>query len=114
MGSDFVYVAYTYDADPGATLARRLAIRRYRFDAASATLVEPMDVIRNLPSHDDHVGGRMAIGPDRRLYLTIGDGGANFGPNRCMPNRALDLPTAAAVGRWRLEAPTGARCCGLS
>lgn len=102
MGSDFVYVAYTYDADPGAALARRLGIRRYRFDAASATLVEPTDLLRNLPSHDDHVGGRLAIGPDRRLYLTIGDGGANFGQNRCMPNRALDLPTAAevAAGNW--------------
>lgn len=97
MGSDFVYVAYTYDADPGQALARRLGVRRYRFDAVSATLVEPSEVLRGLPSHDDHVGGRLAIGPDRRLYLTIGDGGANFGQNRCIANRAQDLPTAADV-----------------
>src|SRR5687768_15275765 len=31
MGTDFVYVAHTYDADPGPALARRLGIRRYRF-----------------------------------------------------------------------------------
>lgn len=97
MGTDFVYVAFTYDADPGPALARRLGIRRYRFDATSATLTAPTEVLRDLPAHDDHVGGRLAIGPDRRLYLTIGDGGANFGQNRCLPNRALDLPTAAHV-----------------
>lgn len=96
-GNDFVYVAFTYDADPGPALARRLGIRRYRYDPQKTTLVEPADLLRDLPSHDDHVGGRLVIGPDRRLYLAIGDGGANFGGNRCLPNRSLDLPTAADV-----------------
>ena len=97
MGSDFVYVAFTYDEDPGPALARRLGIRRYRFDASTGTLDSPTDILRGLPSHDDHVAGRLAIGPDRRIYLSIGDGGANFGQNRCMANRAQDLPTAADV-----------------
>src|SRR5688500_518117 len=97
MGSDFVYVALTYDEDPGPALARRLGIRRYRFDAATGTLNSPTDILRGLPSHDDHVAGRLAIGPDRQIYLSIGDGGANFGQNRCMANRAQDLPTAADV-----------------
>jgi PQQ-dependent dehydrogenase (s-GDH family) len=96
-GSDFVYVTYTYDDDAGPALARRLGIRRYRYDAASGTLGGPTEVLRDLPSHDDHVGGRLAIGPDRRLYLTLGDGGSNFGQNRCNANRAQDLPTAADV-----------------
>jgi PQQ-dependent dehydrogenase (s-GDH family) len=96
-GSDFVYVSYTYDDDPGPMLARRLGIRRYRYDSSTGTLGAPMDVLRDLPSHDDHVGGRLAIGPDRRLYLTIGDGGANFGQNRCIASRAQALPTAADV-----------------
>ncbi len=93
----FVYVSYTYDDDPGAGLARRLGIRRYRYDQSSRTLIEPTDVLKGLPSHDDHVGGRLAIGPDRRLYLSIGDGGSNFGQNRCTANRAQDLPSAADV-----------------
>jgi PQQ-dependent dehydrogenase (s-GDH family) len=96
-GNDFVYVAMTYDDDPGPALARRLGIRRYRFDAATSTLVDPAEILRGLPSHDDHVGGRLTIGPDRRLYLTIGDGGANFGQNRCLANSAQALPTAADV-----------------
>lgn len=95
MGTDFVFVAFTYDADAGPALARRLGVRRYRFDAGS--LVDPVDILRDLPSHDDHIGGRITIGPERRLLLTIGDGGANFGQNRCLPNRALDLPSAADV-----------------
>ena len=97
MGSDFVYVAFTYDDDPGPGLARRLGIRRYRFDSANGTLAGPTEILRGLPSHDDHVAGRLVIGADRRIYLSIGDGGANFGQNRCMANRAQELPTAADV-----------------
>lgn len=96
-GNDFVYVAFTYDDAPGTALARRLAIRRYRFDQAARSLVEPLDILTGLPTHDDHVGGRLAFGPDRRLYLTIGDQGSNFGGNRCNANHAQDLPTAADV-----------------
>ena len=96
-GTDQIFVAFTYDDAPGPALARRLDIRRYRFDPASRTLVDPLDVLAGLPSHDDHVGGRIAVGPDRKLYLTIGDNGANFGGNRCMANHAQTLPTAAQV-----------------
>ena len=39
----------------------------------------------------------MAIGPDLKLYLTRGDGGANWINNPCLPNLAQSLPTAAQV-----------------
>jgi PQQ-dependent dehydrogenase (s-GDH family) len=96
-GSDFVYVAFTYDDAPGTALARRLAVRRYRYDQAMRTLVEPRDILTGLPTDTDHVGGRLAFGPDRKLYLTIGDQGSNFGANRCNANHSQDLPTAAQV-----------------
>ena len=54
-------------------------------------------MIDNLPAHDDHGGGRLAIGPDGKLYLSRGDHGANFLQNYCLTNRAQDLPTAAEV-----------------
>ena len=57
----------------------------------------PIDVITGLPTHDDHVGGRLAIGRDLKLYLTIGDQGSNFGANRCNANHAQDLPTTTQV-----------------
>jgi PQQ-dependent dehydrogenase (s-GDH family) len=94
---DFVFLSFTYDEDPGTAVASRLAIRRYRYDATARALVDPVDVLRGLPAHDDHVGGRLVIGPDRKLYLTIGDQGSNFGQNRCRPNRAQELPTAVDV-----------------
>jgi PQQ-dependent dehydrogenase (s-GDH family) len=96
-GNDFVYVVFTYDDAPGPALARRMAIRRYRYDQGRRALVEPIDILTGLPTHDDHVGGRLAFGPDRKLYLTIGDQGSNFGANRCNANHAQDLPTAAEV-----------------
>jgi PQQ-dependent dehydrogenase (s-GDH family) len=96
-GTDQVFLAFTYDDAPGPALARRLGVRRYRYDANARELVDPVDVLSGLPSHDDHVGGRLAMGPDRRLYMSIGDGGANFGGNRCMVNHAQTLPTAAQV-----------------
>jgi PQQ-dependent dehydrogenase (s-GDH family) len=96
-GADFVYLAFTYDAAPGPDVLSRLAIRRYRYDERAHALVEPMDVIKDLPAFTDHVGGRMVVGTDGKLYLTIGDGGSNFGQNRCRPNRAQELPTEASV-----------------
>jgi PQQ-dependent dehydrogenase (s-GDH family) len=96
-GTDFVYLAFTYDDAPGPEVVSRLAIRRYRYDERAHTLVEPLDVLKGLPAHTDHVGGRLIVGADTKLYLTIGDGGSNFGQNRCRVNRAQELPTDASV-----------------
>jgi PQQ-dependent dehydrogenase (s-GDH family) len=97
MGRDYVYVAYTYDADPGPALVRKLKVRRYTYDPGKSSLVSPVDVITNVPANDDHGGGRLAFGPDQKLYLTRGDNGANWLQNYCLPNRAQDLPTAAEI-----------------
>jgi PQQ-dependent dehydrogenase (s-GDH family) len=96
-GRDYVYVAFTYDDAPGPELVRRLAVRRYQYDATARVLKNPVDVILGLPAHDDHLGGRLVQGPDLKLYLSIGDQGSNFGQNRCNANHAQDLPTAADV-----------------
>lgn len=103
---DFVFVSYTYDDAPGADVSPRLAIRRYRYDRAARALVDQLDILKGLPARDDHFGGRLVTGPDRKLYLTIGDLGSNFGQNRCQPNHAQDVPTAADIkaGNWALYA----------
>ena len=96
-GRDYVYVAYTYDVDAGPGLSRRLKVRRYTYDAAKSALTSPLDLITNLPAHDDHGGGRLIFGPDQKLYLTRGDNGGNWLANYCTPNTSQDLPTAAQV-----------------
>jgi PQQ-dependent dehydrogenase (s-GDH family) len=104
-GSDYVYVAYTYDADADpATIARRTKIVRFTYDPRAHTLGSPHEILADLPAGTDHEGGRLLIGPDRKLYFTIGDLGANQLANFCKPNRAQSLPTLAQVQKrdWSL------------
>jgi PQQ-dependent dehydrogenase (s-GDH family) len=96
-GADFVYVSMTYDADPGPAAVRRMTIRRYTYEAKTRTLGQPKTVIDNLPAGSDHLSGRLVIGPDRKLYLTLGDGGVNQLAQYCLPIHAQDLPTRADV-----------------
>ena len=90
---DFVYVAYSYDTAAGS----RFKIRRYTYDAASDTLVMPFDLLSGLPASSDHDSGRLLVGPDDKLYYTIGDQGGNQFELKCNPIRAQELPTLAQV-----------------
>src|SRR5678816_1580121 len=67
-GSDYVYVAYTYDADSGPNLNRRGKIRRYTFDTNRRALQNPVDLLSGLPAGTDHLAMRLAFGPDQKLY----------------------------------------------
>ena len=96
-GADYVYVAYTYDGDPGDAVNLRMKIRRFTYDRQSEQLSTPVDIITGLPHGTDHGGGRLVFGPDRKLYLSRGDQGSNFLANYCNANRAQDLPTLAEV-----------------
>jgi PQQ-dependent dehydrogenase (s-GDH family) len=102
-GSDFVYVMYTYDADPGPNEERRAKIRRYRFNADTQQLEMPVDILTDLPHGPDHGASRIVFGPDGKLYASRGDHGANFLAYYCEPIRAQELPEAddIANGDWR-------------
>lgn len=102
-GSDFVYVMYTYDADPDEGEARRAKIRRYSFDRASETLRDAEDILTDLPHGPDHGASRIVFGPDGKLYASRGDHGSNFLAYHCELNRAQELPEAADItaGNWR-------------
>jgi PQQ-dependent dehydrogenase (s-GDH family) len=97
-GNDFVYVVHTYDADPNPeAIDRRTKVLRLTYDVTNHSLGSPRDILTNLPAGNDHQGGRIVFGPDRTLYVSIGDQGANQLANYCNPNHAQDLPTAAQL-----------------
>jgi PQQ-dependent dehydrogenase (s-GDH family) len=109
-GNNYVYAAYTYvDKSRGANaffpdprspyhfLYGKIV--RLSYDKAAGLLSKPLDLITGLPIGNDHVSGRLKIGPDRKLYYTIGDGGHNQLGNFCLPIEAQRLPTADEVSR---------------
>jgi glucose/arabinose dehydrogenase len=63
-GTDYVYVAYTYDGDPGSGVIRRMKIRRYTYEPKTQRLSSPVDLLTGLPHGTDHGGGRVVFGPD--------------------------------------------------
>ena len=107
-GNDFVYTAYTYNdsvrpavrtvADPNSPyLHVYTRIIRLTFDPASGTLSDPVIVVDGLPAGSDHNSGRMQIGPDGKIYYTIGDQGNDQLSNFCIPIQAQRVPTAEEI-----------------
>src|SRR5919112_568104 len=92
-----IYVAYTYDADPGEEVARHTKISRFTYDPSTNTISQPKDLISGLSGSSDHNSGRMTFGPDGKLYYTIGDQGKNQLALFCLNDRAEHLPTAEQV-----------------
>nr|WP_042179092.1 glucose/sorbosone family PQQ-dependent dehydrogenase [Kibdelosporangium sp. MJ126-NF4]CEL13627.1 hypothetical protein [Kibdelosporangium sp. MJ126-NF4]CTQ99313.1 hypothetical protein [Kibdelosporangium sp. MJ126-NF4] len=90
-----VFVAYTYDSDPGPAMTTRTKI--VRFTNVDGRLRDPVAVITGMPAGPDHQSARLVYGPNQKLYYTIGDQGANQLDRKCDPNQAQRLPTADEV-----------------
>jgi PQQ-dependent dehydrogenase (s-GDH family) len=112
-GNDYVYLAYTYVdksrggvswvSDPFSPYHDLFTkIVRLSYDEATGTLQDPVDLIAGLPAFNDHNSGRLKVGPDGKLYYTIGDGGKDQLGNWCIPIEAQRLPTAdeLATSNW--------------
>jgi PQQ-dependent dehydrogenase (s-GDH family) len=107
-GNDYVFTAYTYfddekGADPTVTnpdspyYKLYTKIVRLTYNQADGTLGEETDLITGLPASNDHNSGRIKIGPDGKIYYTIGDQGNNQGANVCIAIEAQRIPTAEEV-----------------
>lgn len=64
----FVYVYYTYAADGAKNLNR---VSRYVFDGSSFS--DERIILDGIAASSRHDGGRLKFGPDKMLYLTVGD-----------------------------------------
>lgn len=91
-----IYFAYTYKDKEGKEFAR---ISRLTYDLKSDNLKDEKVILDKLPASNDHNSGRLVLGPDNKLYYTIGDQGGNQGANKDKPILSQILPTKEEVAK---------------
>jgi PQQ-dependent dehydrogenase (s-GDH family) len=89
QGKPYVYIAYTYQST--SNTVRKTRIARYTYDSIAKTLNQPVTILENIPGSNDHNSGRIAIGPDVKLYYTVGDMGSGQFDNRTRAQNAQNL-----------------------
>jgi glucose/arabinose dehydrogenase len=111
--SPWVYAAHSY------TSVGRVRNRLIRMRWASGRLGEPEVLFDGMDGAGNHNGSRLAIGPDRMLYVTMGDAGdASVAQDRSNPNGKIlrftlegrpapDNPFGTAVWSWGHRNPQG-------
>jgi glucose/arabinose dehydrogenase len=67
--NSFVYLYYSYAGPGGATLNRLIRMRDNNGTGTDETIL-----LDNIPGAANHDGGRIAFGPDGKLYIATGDG----------------------------------------
>lgn len=97
--NNYVYLAYTYNIGTTGSPIRKLRLARFTYNNAtnSLNLGSQTTLIENIDASNDHNSGRLIIGPDLKLYYTVGDNGANQFANRCNRIQSQELPAQAAV-----------------
>lgn len=98
----WVYLAYVYERPAAQNCATnsnssnpcQFKTRIVRYSYSGNTLINPEVILDDLPGSNDHNSGRLAIGPDLKLYYTIGDMGAGQFNNASRTNNAQQLNIA--------------------
>ena len=73
-GKPYVYISYTYQSL--SSTVRKTRIQRYTYNSTTHVLGTPVTVLQDIPGSNDHNSARIAIGPDLKLYYSVGDMGA--------------------------------------
>lgn len=73
-----LWVAYTSDGNHDVVIARMKARSAGADRVATKTLRTVLRIKH--PTYDNHFGGQLGFGPDKRLYIGIGDGGGGGDP----------------------------------
>ncbi len=93
LGKDSLYLAYCYNG----TAARRVKIVKFYCNPANNLLTNEVDLLIGLSGSDDHNGGKLVFGPDKKLYYSNGDQGANQFGNACIEIKSQKDITAAEL-----------------
>ncbi|MBK9486024.1 MAG: PQQ-dependent sugar dehydrogenase [Chitinophagaceae bacterium] len=107
-GKPYVYISYTYQSL--SLTVRRTRIERYTYNTSTQLLESPVTMLQDIPGSNDHNSARIAIGPDLKLYYSVGDMGAGQYDNISRANNAqnlniyegkiLRLNTELTAGSW--------------
>ncbi len=88
-GKPYVYISYTYQSL--SSTVRKTKIERYTYNSTTQVLESPVTVLQDIPGSNDHNSSRIAIGPDMKLYYSVGDMGAGQFDNISRVNNAQNL-----------------------
>ena len=88
-GNPYVYISYTYQSL--SSTVRKTRIERYTYNSGTQLLESPVTILQDIPGSNDHNSARIAIGPDIKLYYSVGDMGAGQFDNISRPNNAQNL-----------------------
>lgn len=69
--NNWLYLYLTTKTDSGLTNR----VERYSYDQKANRLNDQKVILENIPGAFVHDGGRLAFGPDKKLYITTGDAG---------------------------------------
>jgi PQQ-dependent dehydrogenase (s-GDH family) len=86
QGKPYAYISYTYQSL--SSTVRKTRIERYTYDSVAKQLIQPVTILQDIPGSNDHNSARLAIGPDLKLYYTVGDMGAGQFDNLARTNNA--------------------------
>lgn len=95
----YIYICYTYRPKGGGVDSARKRVVRYSYNQRSGMLRNSFTILDAIPAGDDHNAGRMVIGPDGMLYLSVGDLGHNQGASITKPDLAQRLPSQKEVDK---------------
>ncbi|HEU4859612.1 MAG TPA: PQQ-dependent sugar dehydrogenase, partial [Chitinophagaceae bacterium] len=88
-GMPYVYISYTYQSL--SSTVRKTRIARYTYNLLNQTLESPVTILQDIPGSNDHNSARIAIGPDLKLYYSVGDMGAGQFDNINRVNNAQNI-----------------------